>query len=176
MSIQINGHKFKICIESSEIQREVKELGTRISQDYSDQDLVIIGVLKGGFIFLADLVRNLNIDAEIDFVRVSSYKEKMQPGDIEFVSTIRTPLLDKHVLLVEDLLDTGNTLDFIKRNIMSQKPASLKVCALIKKKKNRQKEIDVDYVGFEIEDKFIVGYGTDFAEKGRYLPDIYVVE
>ena len=176
MTIEINGQRFKILLKSSEISKKVSELGKNITQDYKNKDLVIIGVLKGGLIFLADLVRDIKIKAEIDFIRVSSYKDSMKPGKIEFVDDIQTLLKNRDVLLVEDLIDTGATLDFIKNDILSNEPSSFKICALIKKNKPREVNIDIDYLGFEIEDDFIVGYGTDFAEEGRNLPNIYVIE
>jgi hypoxanthine phosphoribosyltransferase len=176
MISKINGRELKILIESSEISKKVSELGKNITQDYKDKDLIIIGVLKGSFIFLADLIRHIEIKAEIDFIRVSSYKDGMNPGEIELIADIETPLKGRDVLLVEDLIDTGGTLDFIREKILSKKPASFKICTLIKKIKSDQTQVNIDYVGFEIEDKFIIGYGTDFAEKGRNFPDIYVIE
>jgi hypoxanthine phosphoribosyltransferase len=176
MITEINGRKIKILIESSEISKKVSELGKTITQDYKDKDLVIIGVLKGGFIFLADLIRHIKLKIEIDFIRVSSYKEATQAGNIELITNPGISLRDRHVLLVEDLIDTGGTLDFVRKTIVSKNPASFKICALIKKEKRREIEINIDYVGFEIDDKFIVGYGTDLAQQGRNLPDIYVIE
>jgi hypoxanthine phosphoribosyltransferase len=176
MITEINGRKIKILIESSEISKKVSELGKTITQDYKDKDLVIIGVLKGGFIFLADLIRHIKLKIEIDFIRVSSYKEATQAGNIVLITNPGISLRDRHVLLVEDLIDTGGTLDFVRKTIVSKNPASFKICALIKKEKRREIEINIDYVGFEIDDKFIVGYGTDLAQQGRNLPDIYVIE
>lgn len=176
MTVEINGRLFKPLIESSEISRKVSELGEYITQDYQDKDLVIIGILKGGFIFLADLIRHIETNAEIDFIRVSSYKDSMKPGALEVIHDISARLKDRDVLLVEDLIDTGATLDFIRDKIISKEPSSLKICTLVKKNKASQIKIDIDYVGFEIEDEFIVGYGTDYAEQGRNLADIYVIE
>ena len=176
MTVEINGQIFKILIESSEISRKVSELGKYITQDYQDKDLVIIGILKGGLIFLADLIRHIETKVEIDFIRVSSYKDSMKPGALEVIYDINAKLKGRDVLLVEDLIDTGATLDFIKKKITAMAPASLRICTLIKKNKASQIKIDIDYIGFEIEDEFIVGYGTDFAEEGRNLADIYVIE
>lgn len=173
---EIRGRKLNLLIESSEIKQKVCELGKQITEDYKDKDLVLIGILKGGFIFLADLVRTIELKTEIDFIRVSSYKEEMYPGDIELLTEPQSPIKDRDILLVEDLLDTGGTLEFIRDLILSNEPASFKICAFMTKRKTRDIAIDVDYVGFEIDDKFVVGYGTDFAEQGRNLPDIYVVE
>ncbi|TDJ01455.1 MAG: hypoxanthine phosphoribosyltransferase [Candidatus Dadabacteria bacterium] len=172
----VSEQETKLLLSSDEISKRVSQLGREITQDYKDKDLVIVGVLKGGFIFLADLIRHIKLEAEIDFIRVSSYKEGMEARDIELISDTAISLKDRHVLLVEDLIDTCRTLDFIKKTIMSKNPASFQICALIKKKKSREAKIAVNYIGFEIDDKFIIGYGTDLAEKGRNLPDIYVIE
>lgn len=172
----IRGHKLKLLIPSSEILKRVSELGEQISRDYMDKDPVLVGILKGGFIFLADLVRQIDFYTEIDFVRTSSYREGMQPGEIELTADVVTPLEGRHVLLVEDLLDTGITLSFMKDVILSRNPASFKICALINKKERRETQIDPDYVGFDIDNGFIVGYGTDLDEMGRNLPGVYVLE
>lgn len=173
---EINGRKLKLLIESSDIAKKVRELGKQITEDYQDKNVLVIGVLKGSLIFLSDLIRNIESKTEIDFIRVSSYKNEMAPNKLELVTDIGATIKNRDVLLVEDLLDTGGTLTYIKDFILSRKPASFKICTLIKKNKLREKDIDPDYVGFEIDDKFIVGYGTDLAEEGRNLPDIYVVE
>ncbi len=176
MSIEINGHKFKVLIPSPDITSKVVELGNLICLDYKGKDLVLVCVLKGGLIFLADLIRNIDINAEIDFIRVSSYKDAMKPGDIELINDITIPLKNRDVLLVEDLIDSGATLYFMRKHILSKHPKSLKICTLIRKNKSSQINIEIDYVGFVIEDSFIVGYGTDYAELGRNLADIYVIE
>lgn len=173
---EIRGRKLRLLISASEIERTVGELARRISEDYRDKNPVFVGILKGGFIFLADLVRELDFNVEIDFVRASSYKEGMEPGEIELLADVTTPLKGRHVLLVEDMLDTGVTLHFIKTVILSKEPASLRLCALIDKKERRQVEIDADYTGFDIGEGFIVGYGTDCGEMGRNLPGVYVLE
>jgi len=173
---EIQGRKLRLLISASEIERMVGELARRISEDYRDKNPVFVGILKGGFIFLADLVRELDFNVEIDFVRASSYKEGMEPGEIELLMDVTTPLRGRHVLLVEDMLDTGVTLHFLKTVILSKEPASLRLCALIDKKERRQVEIDADYTGFGIGEGFIVGYGTDCGEMGRNLPGVYVLE
>lgn len=176
MITEIQGRKLRLLIPASEIEQKVRELGKRITEDYRDKNPVFIGILKGGFIFLADLVRQIDFNAEIDFVRASSYKEGMEPGEIELVTDVITPLKGRHVILVEDMLDTGITLDFLKSVIISRQPASLKICALIDKKERRQVEIEADYAGFVVVEGFIVGYGTDCGEMGRNLPGVYVLE
>lgn len=176
MEKEINGHKLKLFIRASEIKQKVQDLGSQITKDYAGKNLLIIAVLKGSFIFLADLMRSIDIDIEVDFIRASSYKNKMKPGKVDIVSKLEIPIKDRHVLLVEDLLDTGGTLEVIREHILSKRPASFKICALLNKRKDRKSEISLSYVGFEIYDKFVVGYGTDFAEQGRNLPDLYVIE
>ncbi len=176
MITEIRGRKLRLLIPASEIQKRVRELGQQITKDYSQKNPVLIGILKGGFIFLADLVRQIDFNVEIDFIRASSYKEGMEPGEIELVTDVRTSLKGRHVILIEDMLDTGVTLNYLKSVIRSKEPASLKICALIDKKERRQVEIDADYVGFDIEEGFIVGYGTDCGEMGRNLPGVYVLE
>ncbi|MCI0480488.1 MAG: hypoxanthine phosphoribosyltransferase [Candidatus Dadabacteria bacterium] len=176
MITEIQGRKLRLLISATEIEQKVKELGKRITEDYRDKNPVFIGILKGGFIFLADLVRQIDFNVEIDFVRASSYKEGMEPGEIELVTDVITPLKGRHVVLVEDMLDTGITLDFLKSVIISRRPASLKICALINKKGRRQIEIEADYTGFVVVEGFIVGYGTDCGEMGRNLPGVYVLE
>ena len=176
MITEIHGRKLRLLIPAPDIEEKVKELGKRITEDYRDKNPVLIGILKGGFIFLADLVRQIDFNVEIDFIRASSYKEGMEPGVIELVTDTAAPLKGRHVVLVEDMLDTGITLNFLKSVILSREPASLKICALIDKKERRQIEIDADYTGFNIKEGFIVGYGTDCGEMGRNLPGVYVLE
>ncbi len=176
MITEIRGRKLRQLISSSEISRRISELGAEITADYRHKDPVLVGILKGGFMFLSDLVRQIDFNTEIDFVRASSYKEGMEPGEIELIADVTTPLEGRHVLLIEDMLDTGVTLSFLKEVIDSKNPASVKICAFINKKERREVPIEADYVGFDIEDGFIVGYGTDWGEMGRNLPGIYVVE
>lgn len=176
MITEIQGRRLRLLIPASEIQKRVGELGQQITKDYSQKNPVLIGILKGGFIFLADLVRQIDFNVEIDFIRASSYKEGMEPGEIELVTDVITPLKGRHVILIEDMLDTGVTLNYLKSVIHSKEPASLKICALIDKKERRRVEIDADYAGFDIEDGFIVGYGTDCGEMGRNLAGVYVME
>jgi hypoxanthine phosphoribosyltransferase len=176
MITEIQGRKLRLLIPAPEIEQKVRELGERITEDYRDKNPVLIGILKGGFIFLADLVRHIDFNVEIDFVRASSYKEGMEPGEVELVTDAVTQLKGRHVVLVEDMLDTGITLGFLKSVILSRQPASLRICALIDKRERRQVDINADYVGFDVGEGFIVGYGTDYGEMGRNLPGVYVLE
>lgn len=176
MITEIRGRRLKLLLSSSEISKRVTELGREITADYKNKDPLLICVLKGGFIFLADLVRNIDINVQIDFIRISSYKEDMEPGDLELITDVTMHIEGRHVLLVEDLLDTGVTMNFIRETLLARNPASLRVCALINKKERREVEVNADYLGFSIENGFIVGYGTDWGETGRNLRDIYIVE
>ena len=173
---KINGRALKPLISKERISRRVCELAQEITRDYKGQNPLMLGILKGGFIFLADLVRQIGLEVEIDFLRVSSYGDSDSPGNIELLQDASMPLKGKDVILVEDLLDTGGTLGFVKEIVLSREPASFKICALIDKKERRESEIKADYLGFEIEGGFIVGYGTDYAERGRNLPGIYVID
>jgi len=173
---KINGRSLRPLITPERISRRVSELGQEITGDYKGKNPLILGILKGGFIFLADLVRQIELDVEIEFLRVSSYRESDSPGKIELLQDTGISLKGRDLILVEELLDTGGTLGFIKEIVLAREPASFKICALIDKRERRKQDITADYLGFEIEGGFIVGYGTDYAEKGRNLPGIYVID
>jgi hypoxanthine phosphoribosyltransferase len=152
-------------------------LAERINQDYAGRDLVMIGVLKGAFIFLADLVRALPFSVEVDFVRLKSYVSGTQSsGEIVITKDVETPLKDREVLIVEDIVDLGLTLDFLRKHLLTHHPRSLKICCFIDKRERRQVEVPLDYVGFVVEKGFLVGYGLDCGEQNRTLPDIYALE
>ena len=160
-------------IEEDKIKRRVLELALEIEKDYKGKKPLFIGILKGAFIFLADLVRFIDMDLEIDFLAVSSYgKFTESTGEVEILKDIQIPIKDRHVIIVEDIVDTGLTLKYIKDLLLSRGPKSLKICALLDKKERRKVDIDADYVGFTVPDRFLVGYGLDMAEKYRNLPYI----
>ncbi len=166
-------------IESEELQQRIAELGVQISQDYADiEDLILVCILKGGVMFLSDLTRHITVPHEIDFMAVSSYGVGMRTSthDVKIVLDLNTGLEGKHVLIVEDIIDSGFTLDFVMKMLNARQPASLKLCTLLNKASRREIEIPVHYVGFEIEDKFVFGYGLDLDEKFRNLPFIGVVD
>lgn len=170
------GEELKLLFSQKEIAQTVARLAREISADYADKRLVLVGVLKGAFVFLADLVRQLTIPVEIDFVRIASYgSEKESSGKITVTKEVEIPLEGRDVLVVEDIVDTGLSLRFLVDHICAQSPSSLKICALLDKKPKRKVEVQVDYIGFEIEEGFIVGYGLDFDERYRYLPEISLV-
>jgi len=169
--------KLREVLSEEEIKRKVKELAEAIQRDHENEPLVLVGTLKGAFIFLADLVRNFKRkELEIDFVRVKSYGySNTSSGEIKITKDVEIPLEGKNVILVEDIVDTGLTLDFLKKHLALHRPKSLKICALIDKKERRKVELRLDYVGFVLERGFLVGYGLDYAEKYRHLPGIYEV-
>ncbi len=166
--------ELKLIISPDEIQAKIEELGKEITRDYEDKKLVVIGILKGAFIFMADLVRSIDLPIEIDFVRLQSYGSSTESsGQISITKDVELSLKDKHVLVVEDIIDTGYTIQYLKEILSLHKTASVKICCLIDKKERREVEIDADYVGFEIERGFLVGYGLDYDEKYRNLPGVY---
>jgi len=166
-----------VLLKQSEIAAAVRRLADEISRDYCDKNPLVIGVLKGSFIFLADLVRLLDFPIEVDFVTLSSYKDKMQScGDVSVDRCFSTDIKGRHVLLVEDIVDSGLTMHFLLDRLREETPASLRLCALLDKPSQRKLPVNIDYLGFTIPDRFVVGYGTDCAEKYRNLPDIHFIE
>ncbi|MDP6332602.1 MAG: hypoxanthine phosphoribosyltransferase [SAR324 cluster bacterium] len=168
---KINIYSQDILISREEISQRVEELGRQISTDYQGSELHLVGVLNGAFIFLADLVRELNIPCQICFLQASSYKEqKVSSGEVTLMHDL--DLSGKHVLVVEDIFDSGLTLRSILEDLQGQKPLSIEICALLSKIIPDKLPVKVKYIGFEIEDRFVVGYGLDFAEKYREVPHI----
>lgn len=160
-----------------QIARRVDELAAAISSDYAGADLVLVGILRGSFVFLADLIRQLTVPALIDFVGAASYGSRTESsGQVIFTRELQIPVTGRDLLLVEDIEDTGVTLQAIQKKLQELGPRSVKVCILIDKRERRQIDIPLDYVGFEIDKGFIVGYGIDYAEQYRCLPDIYRIE
>ncbi len=164
-------------IDEVTLQARIKELGGQLSADYADKDLLLLCILKGGVLFLTDLMRQLTISHEIDFLAVSSYGRDVRAstGVVRIIKDLDEPIDGKHVLIVEDIIDSGHTLDYITRNLITRNPASLKICTLLDKIERREVDIPVDYIGFEIPDKFVFGYGLDLDEKYRNLPYIAVM-
>jgi hypoxanthine phosphoribosyltransferase len=164
----------KVLFSRRKIAQRVGELAAQISRDYTGQDLLLVGILKGAFVFLADLVRALEIPAQVDFVRLMSYGSSTETsGEVHITKDLELSVKDRHVLIVEDIVDAGLTLDFLLGHLASHSPASLKICCLIDKRERRQVEVPLDYVGFTVEKGFLVGYGLDCAEKFRTLPEVY---
>ena len=162
----------KVMISAEEIAEKVKELGKSISEDYKDKNLFMVSVLKGSFIFMADLIRAVDIHASVDFMAVSSYGMTATSGAVRIVLDLREPIEDRHVLLVEDIVDSGHTLHYLQQVLASRGPASLRTCALSRKQRPEAMSVPVDYLGFTIPDVWVVGYGLDFADTHRTLPYI----
>ncbi len=160
-----------------DIRKAVKKLGAAISRDYRGEELVCVCILKGSFMFTSDLVREIKLPTTVDFIRVSSYGTGMSStGEITITKDLETDISGRNVLIIEDLIDSGLTLKWIRDTLLARNPKSLKVVCLLDKKARRKIEVACDYVGLTIEDGFIVGYGIDYAEKYRNLPEILVVE
>ena len=167
----------EVLIRDEEIQAKVKELAGQINRDYRDKDLVLVGVLNGAFVFLSDLMRNLDIPCTVDFVSWSSYgKDTSSSGVFRIMKDLETNVESKHVLVVEDIIDTGLTLHYLLDTIRARKPASVRVAALLDKPSRRRIEAKADYLGFQIPDAFVVGYGRDFAQRYRNLPFIGILK
>jgi len=167
----------ELLFSRSDIHKRVKELGEQLSSDYAGKDPLFVGVLNGVVFFFADLMREISIPVKIDFMRAASYGSRMtSSGEIQITKDVEKPVRDRHIVLVEDIVDTGNTLAFVLRQMKEKDPASLKVCALMDKVGRRQEEVPIDYAGFTIESGFVVGYGLDFNEEYRNLPEIYVLK
>ncbi len=168
----------RVLISDEAIQEKITELARQISQDYADvDDLLMVGVLKGSFIFLADLARRLTIPRSVDFMALSTYADATETtGAVRMIMDLRRSVTERHVLVVEDIVDTGYTLSYLLRNLAARQPASLKTCVLVHKPDRRQVHAQIDYLGFEIPDVWVVGFGLDWAERYRTLPYIGVVE
>lgn len=167
----------EVLLTEEQIQQRVRELAEQISADYKGKDLLLVCVLKGGILFLTDLMRQLDIPHAIDFMAISSYGAGTESsGVVRILMDLNTSIEGKNVLIVEDIVDTGHTLDYILRNLSTRRPASLRVCALLNKPSRRQVDVPIDYVGFDIPNKFVIGYGLDFGEKYRNLPFVGVLK
>lgn len=166
----------RVLLAREEIQARVRALGTRISADYEGKEILAVGILKGSVVFLADLLRVLTVPVEIDFIAVSSYgKASSSSGVVKILKDLDQSVTERDVLLVEDIVDSGLTLNYLKEHLSSQRPAGLKVCALLDKPSRRRVPVEIDYLGFSIPDEFVVGYGLDYAGRYRNLPDICVL-
>lgn len=172
----MEGYHLNPLLSREQIDSIVRKLADQISRDYREKELTLVCILKGAFMFLSDLVRHLQIPAKIDFVRLASYGTGMtSSGRIEITKDVELPIEGRDVLIIEDIVDSGRTLLFLKDRLTLANPHSVKICALLDKKARREVEIEVDYLGTEVEDVFIVGYGIDFNENYRSLPEIYYV-
>jgi hypoxanthine phosphoribosyltransferase len=176
----------KVLITREEIAKRVAELGAEITRDFKGEPVMLVGVLKGAAIFLADLSRQIDLDSTFDFIGVSSYGNRPSPtqelksgwdstGEVKLIKDVDQTLKDRNVIVVEDILDTGLTLTYLKKMLMARQPKTLKIAALLDKPSRRKLPLEGDYVGFKIPDEFVVGYGLDYAEKYRNLADVCIV-
>jgi hypoxanthine phosphoribosyltransferase len=178
--------ELKVLFTREQIAQRVAEMGADINRDYAGQSVILLGVLKGAAIFLSDLSRQLKVDATFDFIGVSSYGNRPSPaqelktgwdstGEVRLTKDMDQSMIGRNVILVEDILDTGLTMTYLKKLLMARRPQSFRIAALLDKPSRRKQPIQADYVGFSIPDEFVVGYGLDYAEKYRNLPDICIV-
>ena len=166
----------KILLSANQIEERVAALADDIRRDYEDRELVIVSLLSGTVLFLADLIRRIPLPLKLDFMGVSSYGNGTRPGELVFTKELRLDVRDRDVLIVDDILDTGRTLDAVRSHLKNLSPRTLRSCVLLSKPARREIDVDADYVGFEIPDAFVVGYGMDFAEHFRNLPYIGVLK
>jgi hypoxanthine phosphoribosyltransferase len=166
----------EVLIDEDALRARIAELGEELSRDYEGRDLLLVGVLKGAVFFMADLMRELTVPCEIDFMAISSYGAATDSSGVDrILKDLDINIAGRHVLVVEDIIDSGLTLSYLMRNLKARKPASLEVCALLTKPERREIDVPVRYVGFEIPNKFVIGYGLDFAERYRNLPYVAVL-
>jgi hypoxanthine phosphoribosyltransferase len=167
----------QVLIDEAALRQRIEELGEEISADYDGRDVLLVGVLKGAVFFMADLMRQLSLPCEIDFMAISSYGEGTDSsGVVRILKDLDSNITGRHVLVLEDIIDTGLTLSYLMRNLGAREPASLEVCSLLVKHGRRESDVDVKYVGFEIPNQFVVGYGLDYAERYRNLPHVAVLQ
>ena len=166
----------EVLIDEERLQARIRELGRELSEDYAGRELLLVGVLKGAVFFMADLMRSLTVPCEIDFMAISSYGASTDSsGVVRILKDLDINIENRHVLVVEDIIDSGLTLSYLMRNLRARKPASLEVVTLLTKPERREIDVPVRYVGFEIPNKFVIGYGLDFAERYRNLPYVGVL-
>ncbi len=166
----------EVLVDQDTLAERIAELGDEISEDYEGRDLLLVGVLKGAVFFMADLMRHIRVHCEVDFMAISSYGAATDSsGVVRILKDLDINIRDRHVLVVEDIIDSGLTLSYLVRNLGAREPASLEICALLTKPSRREIEVPVRYVGFEIPNRFVIGYGLDFAERYRNLPYVGVL-
>lgn len=171
--VPVGDKQFELFIDNNRIQQQVATIAEEIAKEYRDENPVFLCVLNGAFMFAADLFRHMNIHAEVSFIKLSSYSGTQSTGDVKTLIGLNTSLKDKHVIVVEDIVDTGKTIHELLPLIEGQQPSSIKLAAILSKPAARQHDVVINYTGFEIPDKFVVGYGLDYNGYGRNLPHIY---
>lgn len=176
-TVVCNNETFKIFITKAQIEERISQLGHQIDKDFAGKEPIFIGVLNGAFIFLSDLMRHVTLPCEVDFLKLSSYgDEKVSSGQITKLKNIDAKIEGRHIILVEDIVDTGLSMNYLLENIQNNNPASVSVVALLHKKEATKHPVQLNYVGFEIPNAFVLGYGLDYAQKGRNLAQIYVID
>jgi hypoxanthine phosphoribosyltransferase len=170
------GYEMSVLISEEKIQSRISELATDISKEFKDEIPILIGILNGSFIFISDLMRKLTIDCEMDFIKLSSYAGKESVGTVTLLKDISANITNRHVIVVEDIIDSGLTIKFLRDRLQGAKPKSVTIVTLLLKPEIANLDFDVDYVGFEIPPEFVVGYGLDYNQKLRHLPEIYRIE
>lgn len=172
-----NGERFRLYLSEAVLRDRVRELGQQISEDYADKKPVLIGVLNGAFIFLADLMREIDVECEVDFIKLSSYGEsKISTGVVTELKAVDANLKGRHVIIVEDIVDTGLSMRYLCDRIRQNEPASVRAITLLHKAAATKVDVPLDYVGFEIENLFVIGYGLDYGQVGRNLKDIFILD
>ena len=167
----------EVLISSEDIEEKVREIGALISEDYRGERPLLVGVLRGAVVVMSDLMRSVDLPCELDFMDISSYGSgTSSSGVVRILKDLEEDITGRHVLIVEDIIDTGLTLSYLRRSLLARKPASLEICALLSKPSRRRVELDVKYLGFEVPDEFVVGYGLDYAGAYRNLPDICILK
>lgn len=175
-AIKIGNETFVPYISEKDIQKRVKELGDQISKEYKNKLPIFIGVLNGSFMFLSDLLKHVDIHCEMDFFKLSSYGDsKISSGNVKMLKELNADISERHVIIVEDIVDTGLSLNYIKELMSEQNPASISFASLLVKPGSLKYDIKIDYIGFEISDEFVIGYGLDYAQKFRNLPAVYIL-
>ncbi len=176
-TVNCNGEEFRVLLSEEVLRKRIAELGKQIDEDYKDKKPILIGVLNGAFIFLADLMRCISIPCEVDFYKLSSYgDEKVSSGNVEQRKDIDANIEGRHIILVEDIVDTGLSINYIMNIVEKKNPKSVKVVSLLCKPESIKYHVKVDYIGFEIPPKFVLGYGLDYAQEGRNLAQLYVLK
>lgn len=176
-TVTCNGETFKIYITKEQIDERINQLGNKLDKEFQGKKPIFIGILNGAFIFLADLMRHVSIPCEVDFMKLSSYgDEKVSSGQVTELKHIDADIEGRHVILVEDIVDTGLSMKFMVEQMKKENPASVTVCTLLHKKEATKHDVQLDYVGFEIPNAFVLGYGLDYAQEGRNLSQIYVID
>ncbi len=170
-------NEFRTLISREKLNQRIAEMGQQITRDYRGQQPIMIGVLNGAFLFMADLIRHVELDLEVDFIKISSYgDEKVSSGKVMMLKDINAQIQNRHILVVEDIVDTGLSIQFLRDKFLSLSPASLRFVTLLYKKQNVKVDLDLHYVGFEIPNEFVIGYGLDYKQILRNLPAVYVMD